>query len=635
MAKFVCIALILFSFSVATAGVEDTIRIRRDQILILEDRIIAPNQDTIYVCDPDESFKIRKNPYTSSEIFYQKIKEATNGNKVTRRITDLFLTTPNKQAENVAHEGKSSEIAFKKYEGYQIRDIKFKFVDILEGSVYDTSRSASSELAILANKQHLNTRKWVIRSNLTIEKGQGIDADILADNERLLRRLLYIEDAKIYVTPIANTDLADLTIAIKDRLSWGFQTGYNSLKQFNFELYNRSIAGMGRYGSITYFNNANSSPKQGYELKIGGQNALKTITRWEVNQSNYWDRKDFGLLAQKEFVTPEIKYGGGLELRTISDSTILLDGDIVNDRYYKLNFQDIWMGRSFVLRSNNERKNIVVSARILDNNFDFRPTVSRDSNEIYYNRTIALGQVAYAKQKFIKSNYVIGFGISEDIPVGYRFSTVFGRDFNEFYSRNYFGVQLFWSSYLKNFGYILINQQLGGYLQKNLKAGLYNLSSSYFTPLFNFGRYKNRSFATIGFTNGIDQPSTRSLTLASRIRDVNGDGISGETVAYFKAETVLFTPWYFYGFRFAPFLYGSLSHLEDHRIVKKIHNYASIGLGFRIKNESLVFNTFELRVTQFVVAPQNSTNPIVNFGISVPITFGNIFKYKPEILAFE
>ena len=434
---------------------------------------------------------------------------------------------------------------------------------------------------------------------------------------------------------IPNSNLADLTIAIKDRLSWGFQIGYNNLKRFNFELYNRSVVGIGRYGSITYFNNAEASPKQGYELKVGGQNSLKTITRWELNRSDYWDRRDLGLLAQKEFVTPEIKYGGGIELRTITDSTIILDGDIENNRFYKLNYQDVWLGRSFILRSRNERKNIVLSARVLDHNFDFRPVVSRDSNEIYYNRTIFLGQIAYAKQKFIKSNYVLGFGISEDIPVGYRFSTVYGRDFNEFFSQNYIGLQIFWSSYFENIGYILINQQFGGFLRDGLQSGLFSLSSSYFTPLMKLGRYKNRTFATIGFTNGIDQPPTRTLALSNRIRDVNGDNINGERVAYVTAETVLFTPWYFYGFRFAPFLYGSFSHLEDSRVAKETHNYASLGLGLRIKNESLVFNTFEVRVTKFAIAPRNSTDPIVSFGISTPISFDNIFKYKPTILAFE
>lgn len=625
----------MLSLNGFASTLEDTIRIRRDQILILEDQIIAPNSDTIYVCEPDEKFKIRKNPYTSSEIFYERIKEATRGNKVARRITDLFLTTPDKRSEKVAEEGKSSDVVFNEYEGYTIRNIRFKFVDILEGSVQDTTRSASSELAIFANKQHLDTRKWVIKSNLTITSGENIDPDILADNERLLRRLLYIEDAKIYVTPIPNTKTADLTIAIKDRLAWGFQIGYNNLKQFNFELFNRSVGGIGRYGSVTYFNNANSSPEQGYALKLGGQNALKTITRWELNQSNYWDKKDVGLVAQKEFVTPEIKYGGGVELRSIIDSTIIFDGQIENDRRYKLNYQDFWIGRSFVLRSNNERKNIVVSARVFDNQFDFRPTVSRDSNNIYFNRVFALGQVAFAKQKFIKSNYVVGFGVSEDIPVGYRISGVFGRDFNEFFTQNYFGLQYFWSKYFPKVGYILVNQQFGGFLQNSIESGLYNLSSSYFTPLINIRRYRSRSFLIFGMTNGINQDPAQSLTLQGRIRDVNGDNITGEKVAYLRGESVLFTPWYFYGFRFAPFVYGSLSHIEDRRYKKEIHNYASLGLGFRIKNESLVFNTFEVRMTNFVVKPKNSTTPIISFAISTPITFDSIFRYKPTVLAFE
>lgn len=614
----------------------DSIQVKKGEILILKDDIIVPDKDTIILCLPDTKFKVKNNPYASSDLFYQRLKEKSSSNKVTDKLSDLFLVSPNKQTLDNAKAGKSSEFSFLQYEGKIIRSIKFKHVDLLEGSVQDTSRFSSSSLSIFANKYHYKTREWVLKSNMNIKKGQVVDPFILADNERLLRRLLYIEDAKIYAQ--SSGEYVDLTVVVKDRLAWGFQTSYESAKQVNFEVFNRSVAGIGRFGSIGYYYNQNSSPINGYSVKLGGQNTLKSITSWELSHSNYWDVKDFGINVQKEFVTPQVKFGGGLEIRTITDSTIVLDGDTEDGRFYKLNFKDFWIGRSFLIHKNDERRNVVISSRILDHHFNNQPSVASDSNEIYFNRTFILNQVSYAKQKFIKSNYVLGFGISEDIPVGYRLSILYGRDFNQFFKQNYFGIQYFWSKYFKKSGYFLINSQLGGFERRVLKTSVYGGGISYYTPLYNLGkldRYKSRTFLASGYINGIRQPLARNLSLENRIRDINGDGINGDKAKYLKIESVLFTPWYFYGFRFAPFIYGSISDVTDNRILAEKNKFQTLGCGFRMKNESLVFNTFEVRATRFITAPEDTDDFLISISVSAPITFGNIFKYKPRLIPFQ
>lgn len=638
MIRIIQIVFILNCLVTNVLAQRDTIHIRKDQILILSNQIIAPEQDTIYICDPDTKYKIKKNPYSNSDLFYQNLKEKTSSNRVTKKLTDLFLLSPSKQTLEIADAGKSSDFAFQEFDGKTIRNIRFKHVDMLEGSVQDTSRSSSSEISLFANKYHYDTREWVLKSNLNIKPGHEFDPFIISDNERLLRQLLYVEDAKIYVKLVAESDYVDLIIVIKDRISWGFQASYNDLNQFRFEVFNRSVAGIGRYGSFGYYYNSNSNPINGYEFKFGGQNSLKTITNWEFNISDYWDRKDIGLNVQKEFVTPQVKWGGGLEIRTITDSTIVLDGDTERDRYYKLYTKDIWIGRSFLIYKNQERRNIVISARILDNHFDFRPPVAIDSNEIYFNRTFVLGQLSYAKQKFIKSNYVLGFGISEDIPIGYRISLLAGKDFNEFYEQNYFGMQYFWSKYIKKRGYFLVSTQLGGFANDVIKTGVFGANFSYYTPITNLGklaRYKNRTFLQMGYINGIRQPPARNLTLEGRIRDINGNGIEGDRAKFLRIESVLFTPWYFYGFRFAPFMYGSISSISDNRTIPEAHNFQSFGLGMRLKNESLVFNTFELRATRFLLAPNDTNDFVISISVSAPITFDNIFKYKPKLIPFE
>jgi hypothetical protein len=69
-------------------------------------------------------------------------------------------------------------------------------------------------------------------------------------------------------------------------------------------------------------------------------------------------------------------------------------------------------------------------------------------------------------------------------------------------------------------------------------------------------------------------------------------------------ETVTFTPWYFYGFKFAFFIYADLAFLSARSfITSRTELYSTVGLGCRLKNESLVFKTLNFRIGYFVRHP--------------------------------
>lgn len=615
----------------------DTLFIKGSQILILENTIIAPNSDTTYVLPSKEKYKIRRNPYRTSAAFYRKLSERSSSNKITKKFADLFIVRTDRKTEEAAESGLSNDIQFAEYEGLVIRGITIRHVDILEGNVFDTTQISSTRLAILANRTHIASQDRVIRSNLRIREGQRIDPILMADNERILRGVGYVEDARIYVIPNRDDYSANVIVYIKDRFSWGFEGHVDSQEKADFRLYNRNIAGFGRYGSIGTFYSSNQTPELGYDFRAGSQNSLKSINFLEFNKTNYWDRDDTGLVLQKDFLSQSIKYGGGLEVRSIRDSTLYLDGELGMGKFYHLNYQDFWFGRSFLIPSKHGQKNLIMSGRVLRNEFESRPPTTADSNSLYFNRVLFLGQMAYAKQRFIKGSYVLGFGISEDIPVGFRVSGIFGRDFNEFETRDYIGAQLFWSRYYSSIGYFYVNQEFGGYRNQGLKDGVFRSRISYFAPLQTYRRTRIRTFVNFGFENGIDQNTSQDISLLGKVRDISGFEIAGNRLFYLKSESIFYTPWYVLGFRFAPFGFVAYSHVSDRRTGTTAfsRDYLSTGIGLRLKNESLVFNTLEARFTNFWVAPQQASNPIFTISVSAPITFGNIFRYKPTLIPFE
>jgi hypothetical protein len=69
-------------------------------------------------------------------------------------------------------------------------------------------------------------------------------------------------------------------------------------------------------------------------------------------------------------------------------------------------------------------------------------------------------------------------------------------------------------------------------------------------------------------------------------------------------QTQSYPPWNFIGFRFGPYLSYSLGLLADAKTpFRKSRVYSQIGLGVLIKNENLVFNTFQISISFYPSIP--------------------------------
>jgi len=112
-----------------------------------------------------------------------------------------------------------SEVVYKPYEGKIIRHIvinQYKF----ERSFADTTSSINYFGTRILNALHNTTKEWAIRANLFIKENTPVSANLLADNERFLRTLPYIQDARIIIQPkIGTPDSVDVYVITKDFFS--------------------------------------------------------------------------------------------------------------------------------------------------------------------------------------------------------------------------------------------------------------------------------------------------------------------------------------------------------------------------------------------------------------------------------
>lgn len=111
-----------------------------------------------------------------------------------------------------------SEKPYQRYEGKIIRDITIDQLRF-ERTFTDTSRRINYFGTRVLNALHKDTHEWVIRENLFIRENGALNGLMVAENERFLRSLDFIQDARIVVKPIrGNKDSVDIAVITKDFL---------------------------------------------------------------------------------------------------------------------------------------------------------------------------------------------------------------------------------------------------------------------------------------------------------------------------------------------------------------------------------------------------------------------------------
>ena len=107
---------------------------------------------------------------------------------------------------------------------------------------------------------------------------------------------------------------------------------------------------------------------------------------------------------------------------------------------------------------------------------------------------------------------------------------------------------------------------------------------------------------------GISRLSTDRLSLQDYfgINGFNSTTITGTQKFVCNFQTQVFTPWSLWGFKIAPYFVYSVGMLGDRENgFRKSKAYSLFGLGFLIRNDYLVFNSFEISISFYPHIPEN------------------------------
>ncbi len=424
------IVLFLAIVPFVTGQEPDSIIVQKGKYFLIGDSIVYIPGDSIrfwdnYILSPTDSLQLIK-----SKGFYDSLKLKANKYKWTSELYSWLFT--NAPVRDYLEKTDKSEQGFIQHEGKIIRNVRILELDPFGPIIRDTSVIDTSWINKTLNKIHIKTKEKYIRNNLIIKKGEKVNPYVLADNERIIRNLPYIEDAKIILIPVSD-ETVDILLITEDKFSLGLDLQFYEINSGKLEIYDKNIIGIGHELKTNLFFNYDEDPSWGYEGVYKIDNIRGSFIKSIINYKNAFNTESYGINLSRKFFTPNTKYAGGINI--INTSTYEDLDTLPSPTLFRYGYQDYWLGRSFMLNYAS-RSRLIISGRFLFNNIYERPEIDEDSYYDLHNFQLYLGSIAFSRQKYYKSNLIYNYGTTEDIPYGFLLEFTGGYENNEFYNRS-------------------------------------------------------------------------------------------------------------------------------------------------------------------------------------------------------
>lgn len=540
-----------------------------------------------------------------------------------------------------------SEDAFLPYEGKIIRNIFINRYGF-EKTFIDTAQKINYFGTRLLNKFHKNTREWALRDALFIRENSKLIPYKLGDNERYLRSLDYIQDARILVRPVANSkDSVDVYVVTKDLFSLNGELNNLSPGKFKGKVGDVNLLGAAQNLHANILVQKNRDPAFGFGLAYTKYNiknsfidataGISTINPDLRDGTNDEHATYFSL--QRNLISQYSHVAGGFTAGLYqSHNNYFRSNEIYYD--YKYTLFDGWIGYNLgvkkFINDQTRRNKQFISLRYYNTNFKNTPDqVEGKLNFRFNNKEAMLAQFTFFKQEYYKTNYLYGFGTTEDIPYGYNIAFTSGYYRQSYLSRPYAGIDANrYKVYTK-----------GDIVQYFLRAGSFwnegkmqdaavLVGVSAFSRLLLFQNLKLRQYAQLSFAKQFNRTGLDALSINNNfgIRYFRDDSVRGTQRISLHSETISFINYKVLGFKFSPFAFADVTALTPENSFQKTSCYYGIGGGLRIRNENLVFRTTELRVIYFPRKAGQTNSFAAYFRINIQFRYNNNYVREPDII---
>lgn len=584
---------------------QDTIQIKGGLYILAKDLIINIPRDTFYTSPAGEKQQLNNK---KSKIFYDSVFHKFSRTKFSKALYDITFVPPVTTAIPDTINYLKSELPYENYEGAIIRRVLIYSLDPFGTSITDTLVRPKTSAGKFLNDIHIATKKAVIRKNLFFKPGQPVHARLLAENEKLLRESNAFDKASITIAPVDSCpDTVDIIVITKDVWSIGLGFGSVTMDKAVIRLYDANFLGFGNPLSNRMSFEVKRAPFFRYDggsyvfRNIGGYFFDYSIGAMQDDDGN----QNFFSILQRDFYSNSTKWAGGTGFNYFRDANIISDTQKIISYY---NTGNLWGGRSFLFRKSKQQTRFVILESGYLKNYSSRPLVTPDSNKRYYNTIRVLTSLTISSNNYYLTHYITELGKTENIPYGFLFQGTFGPEFNDFYNRLFGGMLISAGNFFGNAGYFYGRLSVGGYFYHSaFQDAILKIQGIWLSPLlltpdkqFKFRTYLWSDYR-LGFNflkNNDDHADlTTIMDINSGNESKNTEGVQSLTGSL---TTIMFTPWEFYGFKFA-----IMTRLQAGMIAQKKEPiflrpfYTGIKVGILVKNDNLVFPTLVFSVLCF------------------------------------
>jgi hypothetical protein len=586
----------------------DTVHVKKGTWFHFQGKTYKITKDTIFIEQSTKvSVKESKN-LQRSNTFYDSVYKKLSRKRFSQFLYDLAFVPPRSQPLPGNSDKIRSEVPFEKYKGKVIRHISVKTLDPFGTSTTDTMASARTGAGKALNEAHMKTRTWVIRKNLFIKEGQKIDPYLMADNERNIRQMSYINNVTTYIVPIDNSsDSVDITIFTNDVWSIGFDIVSAETNKASFRVYDANFLGLADRLATGFSLTTRRRPfflleDASYSYNNIAGTFINTMVNYTLDDVG---NQNLGVFCNRNFYSINTKwaFGAGYEYsKWINEvQTNNEENNITNNEISYFNEMNLWGGRAFRISNASIPSRIVLTESYYQRAYSSRPRITIDSNRAYYNTTRFLTGFAFSANSYYLSDYIFQFGKTENIPYGEAFKFTLGPEINDFYTRFYGGIDLSAGDFISGFGYLSGRGVLGGYLNhKSIEDCVLKMSINYLSPLYTtpdkklkFRCYLNSNYR-LGFNFRNNNLDYTNINLDLHINEVQYDTVFwGKQTLSSTLAVIMYTPLYFYGFKFAFALQvkGGFVAANGESLFHKPFS-SGVGLGIMIRNDNLIFPPF-------------------------------------------
>lgn len=629
-----------------TANVMDSILVKKGSYFIIDDQIIQVKKDTVFVFVDSLEYSIGN---ADDETFYRELKKEASKREWSKKLYDFLIIEPGEGSN--PQERNNLFLASRKLRNYRdkrMNGFTFRQLEVFGPSIDDTTRQPKLIFEKIGNNLHITTKEKIIQNNLLLNKGDRLNFEKIQDAERILRELPFIKDARILpIDSLSSGDSLSLQVLTQDVFAYSFGVDFYGTNGGALEVTNNNLFGLGhQLRNQLSFNREHPEMQVGYGLMYRIPNIRRSFISAEANYFRDYNSNLTNIALRRDFISPQIKYAGGVDIgeRYINQRFFIHGSeDDIDTLKSTHTYQNLWFGRAFRInfgdKELSDRSRLVLSGRYHRKRYSERPEVTENINREFHHSQMLMGSLSFSTRHYFRDRLVYSYGRTEDIPYGQKISLSSGYERNEFSDRTFASINMSFGRFISELGYLYTEILVESYFRNGKsEQGLVRPGINYFSNLSDWGRFKTRSFITIEFTRGINRFNNEFLTINREygIRGFNSERVLGNQRLNISYELVAFSPSNIIGFRLAPYFFYDASILgQKNDAIYKGKYYHGFGLGCRLRNENLTFNTIEVRLGFYPNGPEDVGTLGFNISEQLRTRFKDFDVRAPGVTLFR